>query len=82
MKKNISNWHWMLFSALWECHILSNIVIEFNNFQLVYREEVIFHIECEIPSLKLYIELLPKISIEESRLLHFIILMKLKGIPP
>lgn len=42
----------------------------FTPFQLVYSIEVILPIECEIPSLKLAIELLPTTSIEEEHLLH------------
>jgi hypothetical protein len=36
----------------------------------VYGLEVVLPIECEIPSLKLAIELLPNTSIEEQHLLH------------
>jgi hypothetical protein len=36
----------------------------------VYGLEVMLSIECEIPSLKLVIELLPNTSAEEERLLH------------
>ena len=36
----------------------------------MYGLEVVLPIECEIPSLKLAIELLPNTSIEEQHLLH------------
>lgn len=42
----------------------------FTPFQLVYGMESIFPIECEIPSLKLSVELLPETSSLEERLLH------------
>ena len=42
----------------------------FTPFQLVYDIEFILPIECEIPSLKLVVELLPNTSVEEERLLH------------
>jgi hypothetical protein len=42
----------------------------FTLFQLVYGVEAILLIECEIPSLKLAIELLPNTSTEEERLLY------------
>jgi hypothetical protein len=42
----------------------------FNHFQLVYDIESVLPIECEIPSLKLAVELLPNTSAEEERLLY------------
>ena len=42
----------------------------FTPFQLVYGLESTFPIECEIPSLKLAVELLPETSSLEERLLH------------
>ena len=42
----------------------------FTPFQLVYGIEVIFLIECEIPSLKLVVELIPNTSAEEEHLLY------------
>jgi hypothetical protein len=42
----------------------------FTPFQLVYGIEVVLPIECEIPSLKLVVELLPNTSVEEERLLY------------
>ena len=37
----------------------------FTPFQLVYGLEVVFPIECEIPYLKLHVELLPNTTVEE-----------------
>lgn len=42
----------------------------FTPFQLVYGLEVFLSIECEIPSLKLAIELLPNTFVEEESFLH------------
>jgi hypothetical protein len=42
----------------------------FTPFQLVYGLEVVLPIECEIPSLKLVVELLPNTSAEEKCLLY------------
>ena len=54
-----SNWHLMLFSALWAYQTLVKDATEFTPFQLVYGLEATLPIECEIPSLKLAVELLP-----------------------
>jgi hypothetical protein len=58
----------MLFSALWAYRTSIKSSMGFIPFQLVYIEAVQL-IECEIPSLKLPIELLPNTSVEEERLL-------------
>jgi hypothetical protein len=42
----------------------------FTHFQLIYGLEAILSIECEIPSLKLTVELLPHTTDEEQRLLY------------
>ena len=42
----------------------------FTHFQLVYSLEATLPIECEIPSLKLVVELLPNTSPEEERLIY------------
>jgi hypothetical protein len=42
----------------------------FTPFQLVYGLEFVLPIECEIPSLKLVVQLLPNTSAEEERLLY------------
>eukprot|EP00253_Pinus_taeda_P019939 PITA_19939 len=68
--KNQSNWHVMLYSALWAYRTSVKIATSFTPFQLVYGMESIFPIECETPSLKLAVELLPETSSLEERLLH------------
>ena len=42
----------------------------FTPFRLVYGLEAILSIECEIPSLKLVVELLPNTSVEEEHMLY------------
>jgi len=42
----------------------------FTPFQLVYVLEVMFPIECKIPSLKLVVELFPNTTIKEERILY------------
>jgi hypothetical protein len=65
-----TSWHTMLFSALWAYRTSVKSAMGFTPFQLVYGIEVVLPIECEIPSLKLAIELLPNTSTEEERLLY------------
>jgi hypothetical protein len=69
-----SNWHTMLFSTLWAYRTSVKSAMGFTPFQLVYGIEAIFLIECEIPSLKLVIELIPNTSAEEE---HIFYLMQL-----
>ena len=57
----------MLLLALWEYRTSVKTSTGFTPFQLVYGLEVVLPIECEIPSLKLAIELLPATSKEEKR---------------
>jgi hypothetical protein len=64
------SWHTMLFSALWAYQTSIKSATRFTPFWLVYGLESILSIECEIPSLKLVIELLPNTSSEEERLLY------------
>lgn len=66
-----TNWHSMLFSALWAYRTSVKTSTGFTPFQLVYGLEALLPIECEIPSLKLAIELLPVTSEEEKRFLYF-----------
>jgi len=50
-----SNWHTMLFSALWAYRTLVKTSTGFTPFQLVYDLEAMLPIECEILSLQLAI---------------------------
>ena len=65
-----SNWHMNLFSALWAYRNSVKTTTGFTPFQLVYGLEVVLPIECQIPSLKIVIELLPNTSVEEERFLY------------
>ena len=49
--KAISNWHIMLYPALWAYQMLVKTTTGFTLFQLDYGLEYIFSIDCEIPSL-------------------------------
>lgn len=60
----------MLLSCRWAYHHLAKTTTICTPFQLVYGLEVILLIECEIPSFKLAIELLPNILPEEERLIY------------
>jgi hypothetical protein len=60
-----TSWHTMLFSALWSYQTSVKSTTGFTPFRLVYGVEAILLIECEIPSLKLVVELLPNTSAEE-----------------
>jgi transposase InsO family protein len=65
-----TSWHMMLFSSLWAYQTSVKSTTGFTPFQLVYGLKSILPIECEIPSLKLAIKLLPNTSAEEERLLY------------
>jgi hypothetical protein len=65
-----TSWHTMLFSALWAYQTSIKSSMRFTPFRLVYGMESILPIECEIPSLKLVVELLPNTSAEEEHLLY------------
>ena len=65
-----SYWNLFLYAALWAYRISVITTTSFTTFQLVYGLEVILPIECEIPSLKLAIELLPNTTPLEERLLY------------
>jgi len=60
----------MILSALWAYRISVKTITGFTPFQLVYGMEVILPIKCEIPSLKLVVELLPNTTLEEERFLY------------
>eukprot|EP00253_Pinus_taeda_P034083 PITA_34083 len=65
-----SNWHLMFFSAL--CAYRTSVKDDtgFTPFQLVYRLEATLPIECETPSFKIVVELLPDTTPVEERLLY------------
>jgi hypothetical protein len=63
-------WHMMLFLTLWAYRTSVKSATGFTPFRLVYVMESILPIECEIPSLKLVVELLPNTSAKEERLLY------------
>jgi hypothetical protein len=62
----------MLFSALWVYRTSVKSATGFTTFQLVYGIKVVLLIECEIPSLKLAIELLPNTYAKDEFLLYLI----------
>jgi transposase InsO family protein len=70
VRKSKSNWHVMLYPALWAYRTMVNTSTSFSPFQLVHGVESILPIECEIPSLKLAIELLPNTTDLEEHLVH------------
>ena len=60
----------MLYPALWAYRTVVKTAMGFSPYQLVHGVELVFPVECEIPSLKLAIELLPDTSPLEKRLVH------------
>ena len=60
----------MLYPALWAYRTAVKTTTGFSPYQLVHGVESVLPIECEIPSLKLAIELLPDTSPLEERLVH------------
>ena len=68
--KNRSNWHLMLYPTLWAYQTSVKTTTGYTPFQIVYGLESIFPIECEIPSLKMVVELLPETSNLKEPLLH------------
>ena len=65
-----SNWHIMLYPALWAYRTNVKTATGFSPFQLVHGVEAITPIECEIPSLQIAIHVLPDTDELEERLLH------------
>jgi hypothetical protein len=60
----------MLFLTLWTYQTSVKYSSRFTPFQLVYGIEAILSIECEIPSLKLAVKILPNTAVEEECLLY------------
>ena len=54
-----SNWHIMMYPTLWAYRTNVKIATGFSPFQLVHGVEAVTPIECEIPSLKISIDVLP-----------------------
>ena len=65
-----SNWHLQLFSTHWAYRTTIKTSTCFTLFQLVYEIEATLPIECEIPSLKLVVEIFPNTTIEEEWFLY------------
>ena len=65
-----SNWNLTLVFTLWAYITSVKTMTGFTPFQLVYGLEAVLTIECEIPSLKLSVEILPNTSIEEERFIY------------
>jgi len=63
-------WHLNIFSTNWAYRTSVKTATSFTPFQLVYGLEAVLPIKCEIPSLKLAIELLPNTTAEEERFLY------------
>ena len=64
------NWHIMLYPTLWAYQTAVNTATGFSPYKLVHGGESILPVECEIPSLKLAVELLPDTSPLEEHLVH------------
>ena len=54
-----SNWHIMLYPALWAYQTNVKTATWFSLFQLVHRVEAVTPVECEISSLNISIHVLP-----------------------
>ena len=67
-----SNWNLTLVFTLWAYITSVKTMTGFTPFQLVYGLEVVLPIECEIPSLKLAVELLPNTSTKEKNFLYIL----------
>ena len=65
-----TNWHHVLFFALWDYRTSVKTSTSFTPFQLIYGLEVVLLIQCQIPSLQLAVKLLPDTSIEEEIFLY------------
>ena len=60
----------MLYLALWAYRTVVNTATGFSPYHLVHGVKSVLPVECEIPSLKLSIELLLNTSPLEERLVH------------
>ena len=66
------NWSLLLYSDLWAYRTSVRNATRFTPFSLVYGLEAILPIQCEIPSLKLAIDMLPGTSDEEAFIFNLI----------
>ena len=65
-----SNWHIMLYPTLWAYQTNIKTSTGFSTFQLVHEVEAVTLVECEIPSLKIVIHVIPDTMDLEEHLLH------------
>ena len=65
-----SNWHIMLYPALWVYRTNVKTVTGLSPFQLIHGVEAITPVECEISSLKITIHVLPDTTELEECLVH------------
>ena len=65
-----SNWHIMLYPALWAYRTNVKTATGFSPFQLVHGVEAVTSVECEILSLKIAIPVLPDVMELEERLVR------------
>jgi hypothetical protein len=70
VNKHKTNWHLMLFSALWAYHMTIKTAIGFTPFLLVHGVKATLPIECEIPRLCTSIEILPDTALMEQHFLN------------
>jgi hypothetical protein len=70
VNKHKTNWHHMLFSALWAYRTSMKTTTGFIPFHLVHGVEATLPIKCEIPTLRTAIELLPDTAPMEYHLLN------------
>jgi hypothetical protein len=61
VNKHKTNWHPMLFLALWSYHTIVKTATGFTPFHFIHGIEATLSIECEITTLRTAIELLPDI---------------------
>ena len=60
----------MLYPALWAYRTAIKTTTGFSPYQLIHGVDSVLPVECEIPSLKLAIDLLPDTSLLEENLIH------------
>jgi hypothetical protein len=70
VNKHKTNWHHMLFFTIWAHRTAVKMATGFTSFHLVHGVEATLPIECEIPTLRTTIEILPDTSPMEQHLLN------------